>query len=878
MSQRELDQAIEEVRNEVVDDAVVRAAAKRVFRGLFDSTLRSYQVDRIRGCADFRLLMKPYLSQTLSPARAMLLEDHTHQCVACRQALQQERSGVPAGPSFDTQGATKGNQRFPVFAWALAATLAIGIGVGIVGARNGLLPGQHAVRATVSAVDGSLYRITEYGARLVAVGDVIRNADQLRTAKGSRAIVRLISGAEVELAERSDVSISRNWKGTTVNVEQGRVIVAAAETNQGSVYVSSGDLLVPVKNAVLAVDSGTKGSRVALAKGVVRVQQGSEATDLSAGQQLTTDYYRMGFVPVSTQFSWSQNAGTYAALLSEFSTLQQQVQGIPSPKLRYSSNLAKYLPGNTIIYAAIPNLGGTLTEAKRIFNERLAQSGVLQDWWTQQSGTHAADVERAVTQLTSISQYLGNEIVLAVPSNGPHQYGKPVFMAELSQPGLANYLQQNVPATAGLRIVNSGAGATAPTTGQLFVDLENNVVVASPDLTALRAVEAAVSSGTPSAFVQTPFFGRISQSYAAGAGYLLAADMEQISPKSVTTATGPLAGLNNVQYLVLERRDVAGGTETRASLSFAGSRQGIASWLGSPGPIGSLGFVSPDANVAVAFVMKSPLTVATELVSFASQGNAQFLEQLNGFQSQAGVSLIDDIAAPLGSDASFAMDGPLLPIPTWKLAVEVNDPDRLQKTLATLASRYNQTPPTKTGQLQLGSDQVGSRTFYSVGLEKMPGLAAYYTFVDGYLVASNSEAALNTAIQNRQAGFTLASSPNFRKQLPADNSTNFSAILYNNLSSTLGTVANGLKGSSALSATQQQAMAALAASSVPGLICVYGEPDRIVAATLGSFVGFNLGTLAGIQQGKPLMPLIASSLQAARASAAGADAPRPLRN
>lgn len=74
MSQRELDQAIEEVRNEVVDEQVIRASAKRVFRGLFDSTTRSYQVDRIEGCSDFRLLMKPYLSKTLSPARAMLLE------------------------------------------------------------------------------------------------------------------------------------------------------------------------------------------------------------------------------------------------------------------------------------------------------------------------------------------------------------------------------------------------------------------------------------------------------------------------------------------------------------------------------------------------------------------------------------------------------------------------------------------------------------------------------------------------------------------------------------------------------------------------------------------------------------------------------------
>ena len=238
------------------------------------------------------------------------------------------------------------------------------------------------------------------------------NSDQLRTGKGSRAIIRLINGAQLELAERSDVSISRDWKGTTVNVEQGQVIVAAAQRSQGSVYVSSGDLLIPVKEAVVAVDTGLKGSRVAVAQGSTRVQQGPKTTEVAAGQQLATDY-RVAFVPIASQFSWSQNASSYALLLNEFSTLQKQFQSIPSSALRYSSNLAKYLPGNIAIYAAIPNLGGTVTEAKRIFDERLAHSNVLQEWWNQQSVTHAADLDRALTQLGSISQYLGDEMVLA---------------------------------------------------------------------------------------------------------------------------------------------------------------------------------------------------------------------------------------------------------------------------------------------------------------------------------------------------------------------------------------------------------------------------------------------------------------------------------
>jgi hypothetical protein len=62
-----------------------------------------------------------------------------------------------------------------------------------------------------------------------------------------------------------------------------------------------------------------------------------------------------------------------------------------------------------------------------------------------------------------------------------------------------------------------------------------------------------------------------------------------------------------------------------------------------------------------------------------------------------------------------------------------------------------------------------------------------------------------------------------------------------------------------LSAAQQQALSALLASSGPALVCVYGEPDRIVAASRGSFLGFDLGTLMGIQQGRPLLPLVASS-------------------
>ena len=303
---------------------------------------------------------------------------------------------------------------------------------------------------------------------------------------------------------------------------------------------------------------------------------------------------------------------------------------------------------------------------------------------------------------------------------------------------------------------------------------------------------------------------------------------------------------SNVQYLVLERRGSAGATETRASLSFDGARQGVASWLGTPGPMGSLNFVSPDASLAASFVMKSPRAVMEEAIGLATQRDSRFPSELSAFEAETGVSVLDDVAAPLGSDATFAIDGPLLPVPSWKLAIEVNDP------IAIAADNHDFDRPFQpacTGEsgdkVQAGSEQINSQTFYWLRGSKLPNLTFYYTFVDGYLLAGANETSLLQAIQNRQNANTLVNSANFRNQLPADSYTNFSGLVYTNAGSSFGPLVQQLKGSSSLTPAQQQSLSALLASSGPALVCIYGEPDRIVAASRGSFLGFDLGTLIG---------------------------------
>jgi hypothetical protein len=870
-----LDQIIADIRGEQPEEEAVHQAARRVFGNVFDSTYLSERVartTRIEGCTDFQALIPGYLGKTLSGARVSLLEDHVGQCVDCRRALHEARTGEPEQPRWlekrPVAQVRKTKRWLPI---ALAASLAVGTAVGITGAFNGLLPGQHAIRVTVISVQGTLYRVSDLGSSLLEAGAAIRNAEELRTAKGSRAILRLANGAQVEMNERSEVSVSRGWRGTSVNVDRGHIIVKAADRGQKTFFVAAGDMRIPVKNAVFSLNRGTKGSRIAMAKGFARVEDSGGTFELNAGQQRSTDY-RLVNASLSSEFAWSSNADYYLGLLNELSVIQKQIQSIPGPGLRYASNLARCLPENTVIYAAVPNLGGTLSEVKRIFDQRLAESGVLRDWWQQQPASRSGELDQAFTEISAISQYLGNEIVFSVASSGPLGYSQPVFLSETARPGLRDYLEQHAPT--GLRVIDAAStSAAAPTTAgrsakdALFVSFAGGLVIASPDSNQVQSTFQRVTRPGGNSLAQTPFYARLTQSYNTGVGYLLAINMEQMVSNSVNDPKEVPPGFKNAQYLVLEKRDLAGKTEMRAALSFAGAREGLASWLGAPGPMGSLDFVSPDASFAASFVMKDPRMVMQELLTYASQADAHAAEGLSQMQEQLGVNLANDVAGSFGGDASFAIDGTLVPVPAWKFAAEVYDAAHLQQTVATLVEHFNQHADANAGKFALSSEEVNSRTFYSLQNSKAPNLGAYYTFVDGYLVAAPSKGILLQAIHNREAGYTLASSAAFQSQLPDDSYTNFSAIIYHHIGKSLKAIADQLNGSSALTPGQRQSLSALLANAAPGLICVYGEPNRIVAASKSSFLGFDLGTLAGIGGGKPLLPLIASSAATLRAQA-----------
>jgi hypothetical protein len=75
---------------------------------------------------------------------------------------------------------------------------------------------------------------------------------------------------------------------------------------------------------------------------------------------------------------------------------------------------------------------------------------------------------------------------------------------------------------------------------------------------------------------------------------------------------------------------------------------------------------------------------------------------------------------------------------------------------------------------------------------------------------------------------------------------NFSALAYYNASAAIAPMADQLTNTKFLTAEQKKALAVLTADREPTLIYAYAEPNRIVAATRGSFLGLGLDTLVGL--------------------------------
>ncbi|HMJ25132.1 MAG TPA: FecR domain-containing protein [Pyrinomonadaceae bacterium] len=869
-----LDQVTAGIRDEQVDDATVSAATERVWARVTMEAGRMpadrpqdagapMAADHIEGCADFQTLIPSYLGGKLSEARSLLLIDHTHECIPCRRALKQAREsrGGALAPAVRKQKVGTYSLRPVVMRWGIAAALVIGLGLIALPLIQRYLP-VGSFEATVQAADGPVYAVTDTQTRALNSGEKIKRGDTIRTAKDAHAVVRLGDGSLIEMKDRSEFSITQTLRGTTLHLSRGSVIVEAAK-QKGKFFVETGDSLVSVTGTTFAVNSGTKGARVSVIEGEVHLDRSGEDRVLRAGEQATTNA-SIEKIPVKDEIAWSRNAARYAQTLKSLAALQTELNSVAKPGVRHSTRLLDMMPEDTVVYAALPNLSATIAESNRIIEERIQQNPALKDWFANRHDARGPGMNQTISTIKEFGDQLGDEIAAGAGVSATNDPVGPIVLAELKNPAdFRAFFDAEMQKLGGQGKTPPVQWVDDPKTVQPLTDKAGNkpiylwiagdILVASPNLAQLQAV---ANRAQANGFTTTPFHDRIASVYSEGAGLVIAADLETIIAH--TRGVRRLAvgakheealselGVFNMKSFVLDQKDSEGKTNTRAVLSYTETNHGVTSWLAQPAPMGSLEYISPDANVVGGFVVKNPTALVDDLLGVLNRVSPDLNKKLTDLQNDHGLDLRKDFAAPLGGEYAFAIDGPILPMPSWKLIFEVNDPAHLQQAFEHVVDEVNN-QMAKEGKAGLGWDRTdaGGHTFFTLRSKDF-GVEVNYVFANGYLIACPTRALVEQALKYHDSNVNLSHSAKFVAGLPADGNTNFSALIYHNLAPLVQPFANRMPD--AKSDEQQKAIAGMAANLQPTLAYAYAFGDRIEfnSNTEGGPFGLSPATLLGM--------------------------------
>jgi hypothetical protein len=872
-----LDKVTAEIRNEKIDPAAVSAAADRVWARVSaaagETEFQLPTVDRIEGCKDFQSLIPAYLAGKLSEARSLLLVDHTHECIPCRKAMNEARS-KRSGVIKPAVRKTSYSLQPVIMRWGIAAALVIGLGLLAVPFVQRFWP-YGGFEATVQAAEGQVYQIADTRTAAVNSGAKLQQSEKVRTAKDGRAVVRLGDGSLIEMKDRSELYLTRSGKGTTIHLNRGSIVVEAAKQKGGQLFVETADSLVSVTGTVFSVNNGTKGSRVSVIEGEVKLNHAETERVLRPGEQASTNP-AIATIPVKDEVAWSRNADRYAAVLNGLASLKNELKKVEQPGVRNSTHLLDLMPENTVVYAALPNLADTIVESHRVIQERLSQNPALRQWWEKEQAGRAQNMDQVVETIRQFGSYLGDEIAVSVSMDENGKPGEPLVLADLkNSQGFRQFLEQEIAKYAGdkkdrpeIAFIENPASATPQSREKLYVWIQENLFAASPKLQQLQGLSTAMANGNVSSFTATPFRNRIAQTYQEGAGLLVAANLEKVVEKTkAERAKSPDAakqesalnqlGILSVKYFVLDQKDSNGKTHTQASLSFNDAQRGIPSWLAAPGPMGSLEYISPDANVVAGFVVKNPVSLVDDLLGVLETVSPELRKYIDKQQTERGLDIRNDIAAPLGGEFAFAIDGPLLPTPSWKLVFEVNDPQHLQQALERVVGEVNK-EAARFGQGGLAWEQadMAGHKYYTLRSTNFGFLEVNYTYSNGYLIVGPSRALVERALRAQENGSSLLRSQKFIAGLPADGNANFSAVFYHNIA---GLVPAGLAGTAdRLPSGPQQAVKAIASDMPPTLAYAYAQGDSITFAanTEGGPFGLGPATLLGMPNALEMQHII----------------------
>ncbi|MDE0189958.1 MAG: FecR family protein, partial [Gammaproteobacteria bacterium] len=672
--------------------------------------------------------------------------------------------------------------------------------------------------ARVDTVEGMSLR--QVGGQWVPLiqGDWIDDGQRLATKQNGTAVLQFEDGSSVEVAPRSLLLLTGGRDGNRLRVDHGDVIVQVVPQGDGTFDIATDDLVVGVVGTTLGVSHGTKGSRVAVIEGEVEVSHGGKTTSLQAGEQYGTR--KTTATALEETVGWSREAERYVEILQAYADLHRGIEAALTAGTRYSTRLLDLVPADTSVYVAVPNAPATIAQAHaavQAFQDRLPSEEFP-------SNGSSAMVKEMVGWLGEVGDHLGPETVLALhwdDSDSPVL----LLLAEARE-GLRDVIADKLRKVAqsvgsediGIEIVDTPEEAQE---GRLAIWLTDGLFAASASPQTFVELQATLG-GAPNRFREGALYARLGEVYERGAEYVAGADLTRLG---LDEFANPLFDFRGAQTAIAEHRLDEELALAALEVRFDDDNPDRIPLLDQPGPMGALKFFSPDATLAGALVLPDSKKLKAVFDAWLAESRPAYANE------PAASEFVEDLVDIVGGEVAVALDGPLLPQPSWKAVVEVYDQAKLQTMVETSAGLL---------QLAVGDDELGVEvvegTMPSEPVYRLSagGIGVYYAFIDGYLVLAGSQAVLDRARGTYESGVTLLDGGRFQKLLPLDSYLDFSAVTYARLDDSLllpllDVAMRGTDGPR--NQLLKELREILAGAAVFGL---YNEPDRIRVVLNGS--------------------------------------------
>lgn len=837
-----LDQALETMRRQRLSDTQAEESGARVWQKVMAESASPQGRRAPPGpCQDFEGLLASYHQKTLTPDQHLLLQDHLASCLSCRRALKTERRGEPETLPVPIRTSSLGYRLL----FGLAALFMLVLGATVLLPRVLQTPVTGPV-AQVSSIRGTLLGDVSleggrHGFQPLQAGHALLAAASVRTTQGSSAVLTLEDGSSIELDERSSLSITGTSRGMTLNLERGRIMVEAAKQRSGHLFVRTHDALTSVVGTIFSVYSGLKGTRVSVVEGEVHVTTQGVEHVLVPGEQVSSSS-SLGWVALSEELSWSQKLEAYRGMLEARAQAESGESG--GFEHQISSRFVGIQPPETALYLGIPLQDSALGDSGLTLLEAITLNPLLARWWEEAAAQTAVEeqLQALLDWVVAVQESLGDEASLSIQVD---EAGAPeglLIVADVADPeALQGLLDEERPTLGMLEwtpevIRVDDPGQLEPDLGPgLYVWQGADQVVVSTSPQHLKTAAGALSQGEGTAFGGSGFGTRLTLGLDAGTSWLLGADLGLVLNGAVSwmpdqaSLLGEL-GILDMDYFLADGRTVGDITTVGASLTFDQTRRGLAAILAEPAPMGSLDLVTSGASFVSAWVVRSPAEALGELFSILERNRPGFQAELLRIEAAHGVQVVQDLAAPLGQEVLFALDGPILPTLSWKLVFEVEDQARLQSTLSLLLGQLAGSAEAGTcaGVTTRQSVYAGVPLFEVGSAEACVHVA--YAFVDGYWIVVPGLGLLQRTLDQVQGGLSLSGSRELRERLPLDGHSDLSGLFYQNVGALVGELSGELVG--ALSQDDAQEMQTLLeAAQSPSLLAVYAEPEQVLMAS-----------------------------------------------